>query len=181
MIPQSAGSNGVAGDTDGVERSEHMRQKIISSFGLICIALVAFSSCGSESSGATSKQAAIQSPTDETGIPTIFNRDTRYSIEEFEAAGYKKVTHFDLESLPGANDAWFGFFDQKDIEIRFYPSHQMVLDKGVEPAEIAIGRGAVPWQKRPPVRFDAYVIVGNVVMLCELDVTSCENLISLLK
>lgn len=144
---------------------------------LISVALAAFIACGSESSGAASGQSLPPSPADETGTSIIFNIDDTYSIEDFEAVGYKKVTQYDLETLPGATDAWIGFFNQKDIEIRVYPSHQMAIDMGIEPAEIAIGKGAVPWQKRPPVRFDAYAVVGNVVMLCELEVASCEALV----
>ncbi len=159
-----------------------MRPRLLSYVFLVSIAPVALTAalaaCGSESSGAISDQSVNQSPADETGKSIILNIDDTYSIADFEAVGYKKVTQFDLETLPGATDAWIGFFNQKDIEIRVYPSHQMALDRGVEPAEIAIGKGAVPWQKRPPVRFDAYAVVGNVAMLCELEVASCEALIA---
>ena len=155
-----------------------MQRRLLFSVSLISVALVVFAACGSESSGATSDQSVTSSTADETDTPLIFNIEDTYSIADFEAVGYKKVTQFDLESLPGATDAWFGFFNQRDIEIRVYPSHRMVLDMGVEPAEFAIGKGPVPWQKRPPIRFDAYAVVGNVVMLCELEVASCEALIA---
>ncbi len=151
---------------------------------LVVLTLAGFSACGSESSsgvafdeGDTSSSAI----TDESGISLILDDGEIYSIKDFESAGYKKVTQFELETLPSATDAWYGFFNQKDFEIRIYPSHQVALDEGVEPAEFAIGKGAVPWQKRPPVRFDAYAVVGNVVMLCELEVASCEALIAQLK
>ncbi len=147
-------------------------------FFLISVTLMAFIACGSDGSSVASDQSVNHSPADGTGTSIIFNIDDTYSIEDFEAVGYKKVTQFDLETLPGATDAWIGFFNQRDIEIRVYPSYQMALDMGVEPAEIAVGKGAVPWQKRPPVRFDAYAVAGNVVMLCELEVASCEALIA---
>ncbi len=155
-----------------------MSHRPLTSIFIITVALMAFVACGSESSGAASDQSVTSSSTDEIKTSLVLNTDDTYSIEDFAAVGYKKVTQFDLETLPGATDAWIGFFNQRDIEIRVYPSHQMALDRGVEPAEIAIGKGAVPWQKRPPVRFDAYVVVGNVVMLCELEVASCEVLIA---
>lgn len=140
--------------------------------------MAAITACGSESPGAASDQSVTSLDAEEPGTSLILNIDDTYSMADFEAAGYKKVTQFELETLPGATDAWIGFFNQRDIEIRLYPSHQMALDMGVEPAEIAIGKGAVPWQKRPPVRFDGYVVAGNVVMLCELEIASCEALIA---
>ncbi|MCH8911397.1 MAG: hypothetical protein IH867_11770 [Chloroflexi bacterium] len=150
---------------------------------LVVIALAGLSACGSESSGAgvASDQNAGSAPADAPGTSMIIDDGEIYTIDDFVAAGYKKVTQFDLETLPGATDAWFGFANQKDFEIRIYPTHQIALDEGVEPAEIAIGKGAVPWQKAPPVRFFSYVVVGNVVMLCELEVASCEALIAQLE
>ncbi len=155
-----------------------MWHRLLSSIFLCAVALAVFAGCGSEAPGAASDQSAASSNTDETNTSIILNTDETYSIEDFEAVGYKKVTQFDLESLPGATDAWIGFFNQRDIEIRVYPSHQMALEEGMEPAEFAIGKGAVPWQSRTGVRFDAYVVAGNVVMLCELEAASCEALIA---
>ena len=152
---------------------------------LVFLALPAFSACGSENSGAdVASEKNVASRTTlagGAGNSMIVDDGSIYSIEDFVTAGYKNVTQFDLETLPGATDAWYGFFDQKDFELRFYASHQAALEEGVEPAEIAIRKGAVPWQKRPPVRFFAYAVVGNVVMLCELEVASCEKLIAELK
>jgi hypothetical protein len=150
--------------------------------GPLFFSLPAFSACGSESSeagGASDKDIAPATALAGGAENSIIVDDGGpYSIEDFVIIGYKKVTQFDLETLPGATDAWYGFFDQKDFELRFYASHQAAIKEGIEPAEIAIGKGAVPWQKRPPVRFFAYAIVGNVVMLCELEVASCEALIA---
>ncbi len=159
----------------------HTLRKAFFSIFLIVLALGWISACGSESpdAGVASDQSGDLAPTldDESGTSMVLDNGGIYTIEDFESAGYKKVTQFDLETLPGATDAWFGFANQKNLEIRFYPSHQVALDEGVEPAEIAIGKGAVPWQKQPPVRFFAYVVVGNVVMLCELEIATCEALI----
>ena len=150
---------------------------------LVLLALAVFSACGSENpdAGVASDRNGGSAPADDPGTSMIVDNGGIYSIDDFVAAGYKKVTQFSLETLPGAIDAWYGFANQKDFEIRIYPTHQMALDEGVEPAEIAIGKGAVPWQKAPPVRFFSYVVVGNVVMLCELEVASCEALIAQLE
>lgn len=165
-----------------------MRHKPLILFCLVVLTLVtagALVACGSESTevGAVSGQGDSTSPALADGPRTsiIVDNGGIYAIEDFEAAGYKKVTHFDLETLPGATDAWFGFFNQKDFELWFYPSHQLALDEGVEQAEFSIAKGAVPEQKRPPVRFFTYAVVGNVVMLCELEVATCESLIARLE
>jgi hypothetical protein len=114
----------------------------------------------------------------DAGSSMIVDNGNIYTIDDFVTAGYKSVTQFELETLPGATDAWYGFYSQKDFELRFYESHDSALDQGVEPAEFAIGKSPPPWQKQPPVRFDAFAVVGNVVILCELELESCEALIA---
>ncbi|MDG0866350.1 DUF6810 family protein [Candidatus Lucifugimonas marina] len=154
------------------------------SFLSIClgaVTLAAVLACGSENPGTASDQNTDTASENDQATSIIVDNGGIYTIEDFEAAGYKKVTQFDLETLPGAIDAWFGFANQKDFEIRIYPSHQVAVDHGIEPAKIAIGKGAVPWQRRPPRRFFSYLVVGNVVMLCELEVASCETLIAQLE
>ena len=154
---------------------------------LVVLALAVFSACGSESQGAgvaaggDEVSTSVPAIEDDPGTSLVIDNGGIYTIEDFETAGYKKITQFELETLPGATDAWYGFANQKDFELRFYPSHQVALDEGVGPAEFAIGKGAVPEQKKPPVRFFAYVVVGNVVMLCELEVAACEALIAQLE
>jgi hypothetical protein len=151
----------------------------------LCVVAFAMSllvACGSQ---AASTETAVDSSNNsvseepvEDSASIIVDNGGIYTIDDFKAVGYKNVTQFDLETLPGANDAWYGFYSQKDYELRFYESHQAALDQGLEPAEIAVGKGAVGYSKRPPLRFDAFAIVGNVVMLCELSIESCEALIA---
>jgi hypothetical protein len=141
--------------------------------------LVLVSACGSESADSV---ASLDSPDADDSAKSensmIVANDNVYVIDDFTSAGYKAVTHFDLDTLPEANDAWYGFYSQKDFELRFYESHEAALEHGLESAEIAVGKGAVGYSKQPPLRFDAYAIVGNVVMLCELALESCESLIA---
>lgn len=165
----------------GVKRTMYSRSTSTLIAAAVALLVVA---CGSDGlSGAASEQGDLAPPvdSDKAGTSTIIDNGGIYTIEDFEAAGYKKVTQFDLETLPGATDAWYGFANQKDFEIRVYPSHQVALDERVEPPEVAIGKGAVPWQKAPPVRLFSYAVVGNVVMLCELEVASCEALVAQLE
>ena len=155
-----------------------MQHRVLSSVLVLSAALLVGAGCGSEAPGAAIDQTSDAPDSGKSESSIVLNVDDTYSIDDFEAAGYKKVTRFDPELLAGVTDAWFGYFNQRDIEIRVYPSHQTALDEGVEPAELAVGKDAAAWQKKNPVRFDAYAVVGNVVMLCELEIASCEALIA---
>jgi hypothetical protein len=162
-----------------ITQPKYIRTTLI---GLVLMTLVLLSACGSNGSGTNSDVDAIgnTSVAASNGSDTsiIVASDLVYSVEDFTAVGYKNVTQFELDTLPGATDAWYGFFNQKDFELRFYQSHQDALDHGVELAEVAVGKGAVGYSKLPPLRFDAYAVLGNVVMLCELSLESCESMVA---
>jgi len=101
-------------------------------------------------------------------------------VEDFTAAGWKKKKQYPTDTVPGATDIWYGFFDQKNIEIRFYPSHEAALTQGVETAKSEV---------KKPVRtggvryggmlhsYQAYLVAGNTVMLCELELSVCQRLV----
>jgi hypothetical protein len=109
------------------------------------------------------------------------------SFDDFVSAGWKKSREYDVDTVPGATEIWYGFFDQKDIEIRFYASHDAALGQGRESAESAIDRklrqgGQVGASNRGAgstgvTKYGAYVVAGNTVMLCELDVKTCTDLV----
>ena len=145
--------------------------------------LVAISACGSSDSSAAPEKSSDQAnfaATDaskDEGNSMIVDNGNHYSVDDFVSVGYKNVTQFELDTLPEAVDAWYGFHSQKDVELRFYESHEAAINHGLESAEIAVGKGAVGYSKRPPIRWDAFAIVGNVVMLCELDIETCKALI----
>jgi hypothetical protein len=136
--------------------------------------------CGS--SGGESGEAVIGQP-DEEGIRLITNPDSFYTIDDLTAVGYKKNKQFDTETVPGANDIWYGFFQQQDIEVRFYESHQAALDQGVELAEVVIGKKAGQRDFLIPVvnLYPAYAVAGNTIMLCERQLSTCEALIDALE
>ena len=103
-----------------------------------------------------------------------------FTVEDFVAAGWKKNKQYPTDTVPGATDIWYGFFDQKNIEIRFYPSHEAALAQGVESAKSEV---------KKPVRtggvryggmlhsYQAYLVAGNTVMLCEMEVAVCQRLV----
>ena len=133
--------------------------------------------------------ASVASPASEasgeeiTEAP-IVRPDRTYAVDDVVAAGFKKSKQYPTDTLPGATDVWYGFFNQKDIELRFYASHAEALELGVGPAEDATGRS---WRKgggekgagtKAMFTYGAYMVVGNLVLLCELDVSNCEPLVA---
>ena len=68
---------------------------------------------------------------DEEGLRLITRPGAMYTIDDLLAVGYKKNKQFEEDQVPGANDIWYGFFQQKDIEVRFYDSHASALEFGV--------------------------------------------------
>ncbi len=135
--------------------------------------------CGSDStaSGPTSQQAPEG--------PVVKRAGDTFTVDLVVSAGWKKSKQLSADTLPGTDEVWYGFFEQKDIEIRFYASHDDAMALGIGPAEEAIGRvaqsaeaGGKLDQSRSRTGYDAFVVVGNLVMLCELEVATCETLIT---
>lgn len=121
--------------------------------------------------------------TGEEGLRLTTKPDANYTIDDLTAVGYKKNKQFDVETVPGATDIWYGFFQQQDIEVRFYESHAAAIELGVEPAEMVIGRSAGQRDPLIPVvnLYPAYAVVGNTIMLCERQLSTCEALIEALE
>ncbi len=116
--------------------------------------------------------------------PSIFHGDQTFTTDSVVAAGWKKSKQYDTSTVPESTEIWYGFFDQKDIEIRFYETHESALADGVPLALEAL-------KKDPGARiggvntvrtgYSAYAVVGNTVMMCELELSSCETLINALE
>ena len=163
---------------------------------LIAILSVAFSvGCGTAdddvpTDGDTQDAVAeIAEVVDESAVVTIGDRaelraytrpSSTYTVDDFIDAGWKKNKEYELDTLPEATSAYFGFYNRKDIELRMYPSHEIAMAAGKESAETAIkteklsGRGA---GFSSVTLYGAYVVAGNVVMLCEISVTDCTDLL----
>ena len=116
----------------------------------------------------------------------ITQTDRHYSVEDFLNIGWKKSKQLEVETLPESIDAWYGFYMQKDIELRFYDSHEAALKHGVPPAQETIKKdagvrigAATVWTVNIAL-YGAYAVAGNVVMMCELELASCEALINAL-
>mgnify|MGYP003990276171 FL=1 len=150
----------------------------------VLVLMLMFTGCGSSSAvPEVSEDGVVIGVADEEGVRLITNTTATYVIDDLAAAGFKKSKQFDVSTVPGAIDIWYGFFQQQDIEVRFYESHAAALDKGVELAETVIARTAGQRDPLIPVvnLYPAYAVVGNTVMLCERQLSTCEALIDVLE
>ena len=145
--------------------------------------IFAIATCGSEGSS-SSESSDESSATDATVLTDQF-----FSTDSFIAAGWKKSKEYDTATVPESTEIWYGFFQQKDIEIRFYASHEAAIEHGVPAAEGSI-EGAVKRSKGGNLLdvsggsftgYSDFLVAGNAVLLCEFDRTKCDVLVSALK
>ena len=131
------------------------------------------------------------------------NGDDLDALDEVVAARWTKSRQLSTETLPQASEAWYGFFQEKDIEVRVYPSEEDAIEHGVGPAQEAVDRGERSFGDNRALlrlqyghegkwttgelsdlvatlrtRYAAYLVVGNLVMLCETDLAACQNLVA---
>lgn len=160
-------------------------KKILFTISILSLLLFA---CGESSSGESSN---------EDGIVTsrIINDAGTYTVAHFEEAGLKKPKSIKADAIdkktgepitPNAKEIYVGFFKSsmgpKDIELRIYSTHQDALEHGVPPAEKTISaaveaggavKGAGTFAKSS---YGAYVVSGNTVILCQVQIEVCDEL-----
>ena len=163
-------------------------------FITVLLSVMFIFACGESDSG--------ESNTNEDGIVTsrIINNDMVHTIADFEKAGLKKPKSIQADAIdkktgepitPNAKEIHVGFFKStmgpKDIELRIYSSHQEALDFGVSPAEKTINaaveaggavKGAGTFAKSS---YGAYIVSGNAIMLCQVQIEVCDELAEGLK
>ena len=151
--------------------------------------LAAFAAaCGSDGISNVAHTTTGDKAVDADAAPILIP-DRTLSLDDLIAAGWKKSKQYSTETVPGTLDIWYGFFNKKDIEVRFYSSHQDALTLGVESADGAIERrinpseGALdvfnPGGATSATKYAAYLIAGNTVMLCEFGIETCTDLVDL--
>ena len=126
----------------------------------------------------------VEDAVDASTSPSISHVDQTFTTDSFIAAGWKKSKEYDTATVPESTEIWYGFFNQKDIEIRFYESHESALAHGAPLAleSLKTDPGArIGGVNTVRTGYSAYAVVGNVVMMCELDLSSCETLINALE
>ena len=125
-----------------------------------------------------------------------------HTVDDVVAAGWTKSKQYPVETLPGVSEVWYGFFEGKDIEVRVYPSPEDAREHGIGPAQEAVDSGERSFGDNRALlrlqygyegkwttgelsdlaatlrtRYAAYLVAGNLVLLCETDLAACENLV----
>ena len=171
-----------------------MRSALRPANGLLlscAVAVLLVAGCGSqEETPAPADETAAEAPTATVEraageLSVIVRPDRVYTIDDVVAAGWKKSKQFSTETVPHSTDIWYGFFNRKDIEVRVYASHEDALEHGVAPADEAVARVGAQrggWDLLDAggasiAKYQAYAIVGNLLMLCETELAICESLI----
>ncbi len=151
---------------------------VISMMGIVAVAIAA---CGSDSSDEPAGAAAAAED-DPVGQVIVRTGDS-FDVDSFVAAGFKKSKEFSTETVPEAVSIWYGFYSQRDVEIRFYGSHAEALGPGAESARAAVDRspnsnigGGIITSTGNRTQYHDYLIAGNAVVLCQTEITACEEL-----
>lgn len=152
---------------------------------LLALTILLTTACGSDSADAPASgdQPASGGLSDfgfETSV--IANAGGSYSVDDVEAAGWKRSRELPNDQLEGVDEVWFGFFQQKNLEVWVYGSHDAALSLGSPLAQEIVaqtrgvsGGGAGPYMKQT-THFAGYGVIGNLLVLCEHDVEVCSDL-----
>ena len=101
--------------------------------------------------------------------PHVLRADDTFTKESFIGAGWKEFQPFLDGKSYGATSAWYGFFNQKDIYLLFYETNEGAT--GNEPKVLETLNN---FRSDTIPSFYDYLIVGNVVVVCELEIAVCQ-------
>lgn len=158
-------------------------RKMLSRPGRVLLAMMAvvlLAGCGSSDAGTAG------SAIDAGGVPVLMLQPGGvFTIDDVVAAGWKKSKELSPETLPEVISAWYGFYNQHDVEVWVYPSNDLAITSGTGPADDATGKvKSHLWQIGPSVTrtgYGTYAIVGNLILLCEVKIEDCEGLLNSIK
>ena len=146
-------------------------------FIVLIIALIGISCGGSDESADDPDLDAVQ----------ITLPDGVFTADDVAAVGWKKSKELSPETLPGATSVWYGFYQQRDVEVRVYESQEKAISMGQDLADTATGRrkpssmidsGAITnAQTNTRTSYLSYAIVGNLILLCEIKIEDCQPLL----
>ena len=152
---------------------------------ILLIVLLLTAACGVESGGTRTGDNGDQ--TDEFAIHAIEDRpeisawtrpNGEFSYAEFVDAGWKQYQIYDVDTLPNALEARYGFFNRKDVEIRRYASHEDAMNYGVPSAQEALDRVVHDGSGFASRRvYGGFLVVGDLVMMCEVSTDDCVALV----
>ena len=148
----------------------------------VSLTVIGLAACGSDDSTADS----VSTNNDGEEVAPVLRIDETFTVENFEDAGFKLSKEFDTETVPLATNVYYyGFASRRDIEIRKYASHADAMSAGVESALAILGRspasnsaGGIITSGNNRTSYHAYLVAGNVVMLCQTDISACEDLVN---
>ena len=118
--------------TDIIRARWQTRAAVVAAAALV---LVAAAACGSDT-GAGSAE--------DVGFRKVAPSERIYTFDDFLAFGFRKSKQYDVEGLPAAVEARYGFwgptpYSRKDYELRFYASHEDAVEHGSGPADQITG------------------------------------------
>ena len=158
-------------------------------FHFMLILALAFSTiliigCGS-SETETPGGASYSSQLEEDPVQVI-NPSGIFTVDDVVTAGWKKSKQLSPDTLPDAASVWYGFYNQRDVEVRIYKTHETAVSSGMGPADDATGRGkpapfAVGGISATRMSYTTYAIVGNLILLCEVKIEDCQGLLDTIK
>ena len=153
-------------------------------FLLVVIAAISISVVGC---GSSNVDESVSSDEETGDVVQITQPDGVFTVDDVAAVGWKKSKEFSVETLPGATSVWYGFYQQRDVEVRVYESQSDAISLGQDLADKATGRrkpssmidsGAITnAQTNTRTSYLTYAIVGNLIMLCEIKIEDCQGLI----
>ena len=157
---------------------------MINKIFLILIFLFIFTGCSSSQSSQNIQSDIFDGTYD----------DIIFSKASFDDLEFKFSKKYDVSELPDALEAHYGFFQRREFEIRFYPSNEIAKSSGIFFAEEATGEDAIikksdaSWKegikdrmtswafgnKKNTPKYMDYVILGNMIVLCPIEISSSE-------
>jgi hypothetical protein len=151
---------------------------------LLTVILVLSVACGSGDDSKVSGGSTESGP--DVGdalsqVARVMLEDRTFTADDYVAAGWKRSKKFDdISTVPEATEVYFGFYDAKDVELRIYASHDSAASVGANDAAANIAESD-GWAARPgaglgTLQFDAFVVAGNTVLLCEFLIDVCVGL-----
>lgn len=156
---------------------------------LLALALLAVA-CGTDSAAPDTGDApASGGNVSDFGFETsiVANADQVYTVDDVVQVGWKRSRELPADLLEGASEVWFGFYQQKNLEVRVYASHDEANRLGSAPADEVVARSrgvsvgaAGPYMKQT-TQYAGYGVVGNLVVLCEFEVEVCADLAAALR
>ena len=164
-----------------------MMHRFLTVATLIVFVALAMSACGT---GSVDTAESAGEPLSATGVssdeePVVVRAGDTFTVDSFVEAGFKKSKELSIETVPGAISIWYGFYNRRDVEIRFFDSHEQAAGPGAASARAAVDRspntnrdGAALFASGQRTSYDDFMVAGNAVILCQTEIGACVELVN---